>query len=73
MKEVVITYFSDTSLAMTPKSDEHQYCGKMLHLMGLPVLLYQAGVQTNLEVTALYTQVKVMVLPFVTIQLERDH
>jgi len=46
---------------------------RMLQLMELPALLYQPKVCTNIEVKALYTQVKVMVLPFVTIQLVRDH
>jgi len=46
---------------------------KILQLLELPTLLYQLGVRTNLEVIVLYTQVKVMVLPFVTIQLARDH
>jgi len=27
-KKSVITYYSDTSLATVPKSDEHQYCSK---------------------------------------------
>ena len=65
-KKEEITSYSDTSPAMVPKSDEHQYCSKNVATPGLPTLLYQPGVRTNLEVTVLYTQVKVMVLPFVT-------
>jgi len=56
-----------------PKSDECQYCSKNATTPGLPALLYQPEVRTNLEVTVLYTQVKVMVLPFVMVQLARDH
>jgi len=37
---------------------------RMLQLLGLPTLLYQPGIRTNLEVTLMYTQVKVMVPPF---------
>ena len=46
---------------------------RMMQLLELLVLLYQRRVDTNLEVTVLYTRVKVMVLPFVTVQLVRDH
>ena len=53
--------------------DEHQYCSKNSATLGLPTLLYQPGVRTNLEVKMLYTQVKVIVLPFITVQLARDH
>ena len=45
---------------------------RMLQLLGLPALLYQPGVRTNLEVTVLYAQVKVKVLPVVTVHLARD-
>jgi len=55
------------------QSDERQYCRKNAATLGLPTLLYQPGVRTNLEVTVLYTQVKVMFLLFVTVQLVRDH
>jgi len=48
------------------ETDEHQYCSKNVATPRLPTLLYQPGVRTNLEVTVLYTQVKLMVLPFVT-------
>ena len=51
--------------------DEHYYCSKNATTPGLPALLYQPGVHKKLEVTVLYTQVKVMVLPFVTVQLAR--
>ena len=40
---------------------------RILQLLGLPTLLYQPEVRTNLEVTVLYTQVTMMVMPFVTI------
>ena len=33
---------------------------RMLQLLGLPTLLYEPRVRTNLEVTVLYTQVNVM-------------
>jgi len=46
---------------------------RMLQLLGIPALLYQPKVRTNLEVIVLYTQVNVMVLPFFTIQLARYH
>ena len=46
---------------------------RMLQLLLLPTLLYQPGVRKNLEVTLLYTQVKVMVLHVVIVQLARDH
>ena len=58
---------------MAPKSDERQYCSKNAAIPGLLALLYQPGVRTNLEVTMLYTQVKVIVFPFVIVQLVRDH
>jgi len=45
---------------------------RMLQLLGLPDLLYQLVVHTNLEVAVMYTQVKLMVLPFVTVQLAID-
>lgn len=41
--------------------------GRMLQLLELPDLICQPKVCTNLEVTMLYTQVQVMVLPFVTV------
>lgn len=40
---------------------------RVLQLLELRALLYQPGVRTNLEVKMLYTQVQVIVLPFVTI------
>ena len=46
---------------------------RMLQLLGLPTLLYQPEVHTNLEVTVLYTQVNVMGLLFVTAKLAIDH
>ena len=46
---------------------------RMLQLLGLPTLLYQPGVCTNLEVTVLYTQADVMGPLFVTTELEVDH
>jgi len=72
-KKGVITYYSETSPETVPKSDEHQYCNKNVATLVLPAFLYQLGVRTNFEVTVLYTQVKVMVLSFVTVQLARDH
>lgn len=72
-KKAIITYYSDTSPTMMPKGDEHQYCSKNVATLGLPALLYQPGVHTNLEVIVLYTQVKVMVMPFVIVQLAGDH
>jgi len=44
----------------------------ILQPLQLPALLYQPKVCTNLEVTVLYTKVKVMVLPLVTVYLARD-
>ena len=44
----------------------------MLQLRGLPALLYQPKVHTNLEVTVLYAQVEVKVLPIVIVYLARD-
>jgi len=58
---------------MASKSNECQYCNKDAATPGLPALFYQPGVRTNLEVTVLYTQVKVMVLLVVIVQLARDH
>jgi len=46
---------------------------KMLQLLGLPTLLYQPRVHTNLEVTVLYTKVDAMVPLFVTTKLAVDH
>jgi len=46
---------------------------RMLQLVELPALLYQPVVCTSMGVKVLYIEVKVMVLPFVTFQLERDH
>ena len=46
---------------------------RMLQLLGLPTLLYQPEVRTNLEVTVLYTQVNVMGLLFVNAKLVIDH
>lgn len=42
---------------------------RMLQLMGLPNLLHQPGVCTNLEVPVLYTQIDVMGPLFVTTEL----
>lgn len=42
-KKEEITSYSDTFPEMTAKSDEHQYCTRMLQLIGLPTLLYQPG------------------------------
>jgi len=52
---------------MTTIGDENQYCSKSSATPGIPSLFYPLGVCTNLEVTVLYTQVKVMVLPFVMV------
>ena len=46
---------------------------RMLQLLGLPALLYQPGVRTNLEVTVLYTQKNAMGPLFVTVELAIDH
>lgn len=46
---------------------------RMLQLLGLPTLLYQPGVCTNLEVIVLYTKVDRMGPLFITIELEIDH
>jgi len=46
---------------------------RMLQFLGLPTLLYQLGVRTNLEVIVLYTQVDVMGLLFVIAELAIDH
>jgi len=46
---------------------------RMLQLLGLPNLLYQLEVRTNLEVTVLYTQVDEMGLLFVTDKVVIDH
>lgn len=46
---------------------------RMLQLLGLPALLYQPRVRTNLVLTVLYTQVNVMRLLFVTAKLAIDH
>jgi len=58
---------------MMAKSDELHYCNKNVATPGLPTLLCQLKVRTNLEVLMLYTQVKVMVLPFFMVKLVRDH
>jgi len=44
----------------------------MLQLLGLPTLLYQPGVHTNLEVTMLYTQEDAMGPLFVIADLKID-
>jgi len=46
---------------------------RMLQLLGLPTLLYQPRVRTNLEVTVLYTQIDATDPLFVTAELEIDH
>jgi len=46
---------------------------RMLQLPGLPTLLYQPRVHTNLEVTVLYTQVDAMGPLFVTAELPIYH
>lgn len=46
---------------------------RMLQLLGLPNLLYQPRVCTNLEVTMLYTQADMMGPLFVTAELAIDH
>jgi len=38
-KKAVITFYSNASPAMVPKSDEHQYCSKDAATSGLPALL----------------------------------
>ena len=58
----LVTYVTITSIT-----------ARMLRLLGLPTLLYQPGVHTNLEVTVLYTQVNVMGLLFVTAKLAIDY
>ena len=46
---------------------------RMLQLLGLPTLLFQPGVHTNLEVTLLYTQADAMGPLFVTAMLVIYH
>ena len=46
---------------------------RILQLLGLPTLLYQPVVCTNLEVTVLYTQADAMGPLFVTAKLAIDH
>jgi len=46
---------------------------RMLQLLGLPTLIYQPGVRTNLEVTVLYTQADAMGPLFVTAKMAIDH
>lgn len=46
---------------------------RMLQLLGLPTLLYQLGVSTNLEVIVLYTQEDVMGPIFIATELATDH
>jgi len=46
---------------------------RMLQLLGLPTLLYQPRVRTNLEVTMLYTQVDAMGPLFVSAKLVIEH
>jgi len=55
-----------------PKSNEPRYCRKNVATPKATNFTYQPGVHTNLEVTVLYTQVEVKVLPVVTAHLERD-
>lgn len=45
---------------------------RMLQLLGLPTLLYQPRVHTNLEVIVLYTQVDEMGPLFITTELVID-
>jgi len=46
---------------------------RMLQLLGLPTLLYQPEVCTNLEVIVLYTQADAIGPLLVTTELEIDH
>lgn len=46
---------------------------RMLQLLGLPTLLYQPAVDTNLEVTMLYTQEDVMGPLFFIAKMALDH
>ena len=52
--------------------DEPRYCSKNVATLRANSFTYQLGVRTNLEVTVLYAQVEVKVLPVVTAHLERD-
>jgi len=49
--------------------DEPRYCNKNVSNHRATSFTYQCGVHTNLEVTVLYAQVKVKVLPIVTAHL----
>jgi len=57
---------------MAPKSDEPWYCNKNVATSRATSFTYQPRVRTNLEVTVLYAQVKVKVLPVVIAHLEND-
>ena len=54
------------------KTDEPRYCNNNTTTSRATNFTYQLGVRTNLEVTVLYAQVEVKVLPVVTIHPERD-
>ena len=53
-------------------SDEPRYCNNNAATPRATSFTYQPRVCTNLEVTVLYTQVEVKVLPVVTVYLTRD-
>ena len=65
-------YYSDSSPATMPKSDELRYCSKNDATPRATIFTYQPKFRTNLEVTILYTQVEVKVLPIIIAHLARD-
>ena len=54
------------------RTGEPRYCNKNAATPRATSFTYQPGVRINLEMTVLYAQVKVKVLPIVTSHLARD-
>ena len=60
-----------SSLVKQRKIGEPRYCNKNVATPRATSFTYQPKVRTNLEVTLLYAQVKVKVLPIVNVHLEK--
>ena len=63
---------NDALVLFTLLFDEPRYCNNNVTTPKATSFTYQPGVRTNLEVTMLYAQVEVKILPIVTVCLARD-
>lgn len=71
MEENSNYFYLDTSSETSPKSDEPRYCKNNVATPGATSLTYQPRARTNLEVTMLYAQAEVKVLPIVIVYIVR--